>query len=301
MLFSQYNNLNKHQNELDFVDINLNRNNKLFIDPRLIGLQEEFLNYSIKISIFWKKIIGLIKNNNLRDLTKMFSGFKEPKETKLGYGSDSYGNSIANILKSKLIKSFIENKAIKTGILNDFSDINFFVKDISSDRISDITTKLIKDDLISFTQNQCFIHNIPMFMSFQDDIFDEKTLKWVKKEVLLPHYNGKPIILVPKRIVNSERNTNGNLGCFYRFAIKNFVINDNEVKSNIKGSGKNGKILLKDIKEDNPFHKSLLIEWNLKYPKLLVDFKSYVINENLRVMTDSELTDLIEFSNKKIA
>ena len=172
MLFSQYNNLNKHQNELDFVDINLNRNNKLFIDPRLIGLQEEFLNYSIKISIFWKKIIEIIKNNNLRDLTKMFSGFKEPKETKLGYGSDSYGNSIANILKSKLIKSFIENKAIKTGILNDFSDINFFVKDISSDRISDITTKLIKDDLISFTQNQCFIHNIPMFMSFQDDIFD---------------------------------------------------------------------------------------------------------------------------------
>ena len=99
-----------------------------------------------------QELIKLVRAKDTKGLARILSGMKEPNETKLGYSSNRIkGNSISKKLKPKLIDAIKNNKAVQTGILSHFADVELFIEDISSDRISDITTKIIKSNLIDFT------------------------------------------------------------------------------------------------------------------------------------------------------
>jgi len=171
--------LGKDQRELDFVDVNLKNDNLLFIDPRLIEISNAPLSKKMQMNIemFWAELIKLVRAKDTKGITRILSGMKEPNETKLGYSSNRIkGNSISKKLKPKLIDAIKNNKAVQSGILSHFADVELFIEDISSDRISDITTKIIKSNLIEFTQEQCKIHNIPMSNFHQKDIFNRENL-----------------------------------------------------------------------------------------------------------------------------
>jgi len=297
-----YNNISQHfglncdQTNLDFVDINLNNDNLLFIDPRLIESNDSEIGRDMQFSIerFWGELIKAVKFKNSKEIIRLLSGMKEPNETKLGYSSNRVkGNSISKKLKPKLIEAIKNNKAVKSGILSHFADVELFIEDISSDRISDITTKLIKRSLINFTQKQCDILGIPMESCGQDDIFNPQTLKWEKKTENLPTYLGKPIIFIPKNIVRLEFSANSNLNCFYRYAIKNFIIHDKDLIIDITPSGKDGELQLKDVKATFPCSKESLSNWMLKYGKLLVNYKSDMLNKKIKPLSDSEIMNIV--------
>lgn len=300
-----YYGLEKDQTDLDFVDINLKNDNLLFIDPRLIEISKDPLAKQMQINIekFWAELIKLVRAKDTKGLTRILSGMKEPNETKLGYSSNRIkGNSISKKLKPKLIDAIKNNKAVQTGILSHFADVELFIEDISSDRISDITTKIIKSNLIDFTQEQCKMHKIQMSNFYQNDIFNHSNLSWENKDVLLPYYLGNPIIFVPKEIVRLEFMANSNINCFYRYAIRNFLINDKDLIVDITPSGKDGELQLKDIKSKFPCSKESLSNWMLKYGKLLVDYKSDILNGKIRPLTDDEIMQIVyENFNKDVA
>ncbi|WP_213195951.1 hypothetical protein [Cloacibacterium caeni] len=288
--------LGKDQRELDFVDVNLKNDNLLFIDPRLIEISNAPLSKKMQknIEMFWAELIKLVRAKDTKGITRILSGMKEPNETKLGYSSNRIkGNSISKKLKPKLIDAIKNNKAVQSGILSHFADIELFIEDISSDRISDITTKIIKSNLIEFTQEQCKIHNIPMSNFHQKDIFNRENLSWENKDVLLPYYLGVPIIFVPKEIVRLEFMANSNINCFYRFAIRNFLIYDKDLIVDITPTGKDGELQLKDIKSKYPCSKESLSNWILKYGKLLVDYKSEILNGKIRPLSDFEIMQIV--------
>ena len=292
ILFSNNFNINKKQKDLDFIDINLESDSKLFVDPRLIEINPSFYKLSNSMSMYWCNLLETIKSKKFKESDYLLKGLKEPNTTKFGYGKGDRGKCIADILRSKLISSLDSNQNFINGLTKSISDLEFFVKDISSDRLSDITSKIIYEDLILFTQEQCVKYDITMFYSVQE-YFDFQELKWVKKKFLLPHFQGKPIVLVPKQIVNSESKANGNLGVFYRYAIRMFVLFDEEINKEIKGSGKDGKILSKDIKEKYPLTKELIMSWNIKYPTLLIDFQSNYYLSKVKCLSDSEIEDIV--------
>lgn len=292
LLFSENFGINKDQNDLNFVNINLESDNKLFVDPRLIDINPLFKNYSNSISLFWCSLLETRKSKSFKKSEYLLKGLKEPKETMLGYGNGRNGKSIAEILRNKLIYSINSNENFFNGLTKSLSDLEFFIKDISSDRLSDMTTKIVYEDLILFTQEQCVRYNITMFYSLQE-YFDFNNFKWINKRVLLPHYQGKPIVLIPKQIVNSESKSNRNLSIFYRYAIKMFVLFDEDINKEIEGTGKDGKILAKDIKERFPLTKDLIMKWNIKYPTLLVDFQSNYFSSYINCLSDSEIVEIV--------
>lgn len=298
----EYNNISKHfnlrinQEKLELLDINLNNDNLLFIDPRLIESSSEPICIEMQTSIerFWGELIKAVKSKDSKEIIRLLSGMKEPNETKLGYSSNKVkGNSISKKLKPKLIKAIKENKAVKSGILSHFADVELFIEDISSDRISDITTKIIKGSLIKFTQEQCNKLSIPMEEFVQNDIFNSTNLKWEKEKVKLPSYLGKPIIFVPKNIIRLEFSANSNLSCFYRYAIRNFIFHDNDLLIDITPSGKDGELQLKDVKAAYPCSKESLSNWMLKYGKMLVDYKSNILNNKIKPLTDAEIMNIV--------
>lgn len=296
MNISNYYNLGSQQPTLEFVDVKLNQDNQLFLDPRLIEKHNDSLSVQMqkRIEVFWAELIKAAKVNDSVRMDQVLGGLKEPNETRLGYSSNHpHGNSVADKLKPKIIAAIQRNKAVRTGILSHFCDVELFIEDVSSDRISDITTKIIKGVLIEFTQKQCRFHGIPMKMVGQDDIFDHKTVTWVSKQVELPIYLGKPIIFVPKNIVRLEGAAGQNFRCFYRFAIREFIYNDQTMLEDVSASGEDGKILLRDVKSVYPISKESISNWQMKYGNMLVDFKSDLLSERVHTLSDSAIMSVI--------
>ncbi|OQD42512.1 hypothetical protein BUL40_10345 [Croceivirga radicis] len=304
MHFSIFYKLGSRQPNLDFVDIKLNTDNTLFIDPRLIESQNTHFCVLMqkRIEVFWGELIKSVKAKDTKRVYYLLSGLKEPNETRLGYAfSTPKGNSVAAKLKPKIVDAIQRNKAVQSGILSHFSDVELFIEDIGSDRISDITTKIIKEVLIEFTQEQCKLHNIPTVEVLQDDIFDMKTHRWVRRKVNLPVYFGKPILLVPKNIVRLENSAGHNIGCFYRFAIRNFIVHDKDMLVDVSPSGKDGEILLRDVQSKYPLSKGSLNNWVLKYGPLLVDYKTDYLKGRIRPLTDDEIMAVIYDDDISIA
>lgn len=293
---SNYFNLGSQQPGLNFVDVRLDQDNLLFIDPRLIEINKDALSFQMqrRIEVFWAELIKAARNNDLAKMNNILGGLKEPNETRLGYSDDRiHGNSVADKLKPKIIAAIQQNKAVRSGILSHFSDVELFIEDVGSDRISDITTKIIKDPLIEFTQKECRKHGIPMSVVNQEDIFDHTTISWISRKVELPVHSGKPIIFVPKNLVRLEGAAGQNFRCFYRFAIREFIANDVEMLEDISPSGKDGRILLRDVKSAYPISKESISNWMLKYGKMLVDFKEDLLSDRVRSLSDSEIMNVI--------
>ncbi|MBL7558926.1 hypothetical protein JAO71_03835 [Olleya sp. YSTF-M6] len=296
MNISNYYNLGCQQSNLDFVDVRLNTDNLLFVDPRLIeNLQTPLAKKMNKhLEVFWGDLIKNVKSKSFDQADYLLSGLSEPNETRLGFAfSKHYGNSVGYKLRQKIAQTIYNNIAVKTGVLSHFSDIELFFEDISSDRISDMTTKIIKSVLIEYTQEQCKLHKIPMKKVYQKDVFDLTTSKWVNKSVELPEYFGKPIIFIPKNIVRLQNSAGKNINCFYRYAIRQFISNDTQMLKDVSASGKEGKILIRDIKSKYPLSKESLSNWSIKFGKLLVDYKTNHLKGRLRVLADDEIAEIV--------
>lgn len=294
---SNYFNIGDQQPELEFVDIRLDRDNPLFLDPRLIEMNNDDLSRKMleRINVFWAELFKAIKAKNKPKIYQILGGLKEPNETRLGYAFSNRGNSVADKLKPELVEALRRNIAIMTGVLSHFCDVEFVVENISSDRISDITTKIVKEVLIEFTQEQCrkVDNPIPMKQVWQDDIFNHTTVTWERKKVELPIYFGKPIIFVPKNCVRLEGMAGQNFKCFYRFAVRHFIANDPNMLEDVSPSGKDGEIRLRDIQSKYPISKESIANWVVKYGKLLVDFKTDKLSERVRHLSDSEIMDIV--------
>lgn len=286
----------QHQSKLDFLDIDLDNDNLLFIDPRLIEISSDKYSKEMQknIEAFWGELIKFVKSKDIKNVYKILSGMKEPQETKLGYAtSKNSGNSISNKIKPKLVNAIQNNKAVQSGILSHFGDVELFIEDISSDRISDITTKIIKRVLIDYTIDQCNKHGIPLVKFNQDDIFNPLTKKWEKGTFELPSHEGKAIIFVPKHIVRLENSANKNMSSFYRFAIRHFIVHDKDMIEDISPSGKDGQLLLRDVKSKYPLSKDSMSNWMLKYGKMLIDYKTDILNARIKSLTDDEISEIV--------
>jgi hypothetical protein len=291
-------NLGLTQSKLDFVDVKLHKDNKLFVDPRLIELSQKPIVAKMQhnLKIFLAELLDNIKADNKRNIKYLMSGLGEPKETRLGHSDKNFdGNSVGDKLKPKFQSALANSTLLKYGVLNNLGDFDLFIDDVGCDRISDITTKIIKSVLIEYTQEQCKNSSIPIPMIDvqQKCLFDVDTLKWTEKKVKLPVYLGKPIIFVPKDIVRRKNDANSNLGSFYRYAIRNFIATDKELIENVKATGKNEMVLLRDIKLVYPSSKGSSQKWLIRFPKLLVDYKSNFLNPKLRPLTDDEIEAIV--------
>lgn len=292
---SQYN-LGLNQSKLDFVDVRLHTDNMLFIDPRLIELSQKAIVVKMQhyLKIFLSELLDSIKAKDKKQIKYFLSGLSEPRETRLGYSfGGSNGKSVGEKIKPKFELALTNSILLKYGILNNLGDFDLFIEDMGCDRISDVTTKIIKSVLVEYTQEQCKIHKIPTVEVVQKHLFDVNTLKWTEKKVNLPLDLGLPIIFVPKEIVRRENDANSNLGSFYRYAIRNFIANDKDMIKDIKATGKDDVILLRDIKNKYPSSKNESTKWLIRFPKLLVDYKTEFLNPKLRPLSDYEIGAIV--------
>jgi hypothetical protein len=268
MLFSEYYKINVNE-EQTWFDPNLKWDTPLFVDPILVFKNdlEEFSDINEKIKSFFDivfKEVALVKGKPVKEWKKalMLLSFKETFETCLGYTNfGQSGSGIGPDFALKIFHSIVD--FIDWGLeeFNEYlSPFELFGEGIGPDRISDMLSNIIKQDLIKYTQEICKRHKIPLKKLPIRNISFDKTLGWSHGKVFLPvnPINNKPIILVPKDFLRSESNEMRNF-VDYLLHIENddlrrqisSLITENISKENLR----------KVVSENKDFFKDLLKEY----------------------------------------
>jgi hypothetical protein len=202
--FSNYFKINRRQSELDFVDILIDTDIRLYVDPFALSVEEDEWSRECNDLVvdFFQHLVDSIRGGNLSHASDLLSNLHEPNQTRLGLSKrKARGRGVGPGQSRDVYQAFANSKAVETGVLKDLSDCELFIDGIGHDKISDMTTNVIRRKLIEFTKEQCQKWNVPMVLSPTGPCWDQDHKSWRCYYDYLPVYRGEPLILVPKRSV----------------------------------------------------------------------------------------------------
>jgi hypothetical protein len=90
---------------------------------------------------------------------------------------------------------------VREGIITALEETELMIDGISDDKISDLTTNIIRGHLVEYTRDQCQLYGIETEQVAIPPIFDTDSMEWEERFVNLPVWNNRPVVLVPKSIV----------------------------------------------------------------------------------------------------
>ena len=163
MKFSTFYRLNKSQAQLDFVDIDVSRDTTLFIDPYAIEIRDDALSEEFKhhIASYFQTLVTALKSGDPNIARELTAHLSEPHDTFLGLSKGTpSGRGIGPHQAKKIVAALQRSRAFQTGQLNDLAETELFIEGISSDKLSDLTTNLIRLPLVKYTQRQCEMNGI---------------------------------------------------------------------------------------------------------------------------------------------
>ena len=183
------------------IDVTLNCDTKLFIDPLLLGdsSDQEFARcaqsaYETRFETIASLLaasnrMGDLAERSARDLFR----FHEVAYTHLGYSSGTSGSGFGAALTDDLVVN--AKQAIAIGVTDPdlFVVLSLFEPGVGPDRISDMTTNIIVECLAMFTLRGCMrlgIETRPFKIGGQSYHLPSNPLKPTE-----------PVLLVPKDIV----------------------------------------------------------------------------------------------------
>ncbi len=176
--------------KLDFVNINLAKDNKIFIDPVKIknGTSEIHKTCYKKIDSFIQILLELSRKREYKKLLEIIDNFHERNETRLGYSLEStYGKSFGENGGRDLVKLLAKNEMVSNGEVEDIFDCLIMVPNIGEDKVSDLITTIIFLDLIKYTQEQCNLWKIEMKnVSISKLCWNADNETWIKVKKQLP-------------------------------------------------------------------------------------------------------------------
>lgn len=284
MLLSQALGLNLDQPMLDFVDIDLHLDFPLFIDPiSFLDAKDQFAqDCQDDIRDFFEAVLKAVISGDTAKGEQLLAALQEPNETHLGVSDgEPRGRGIGSKQAAKILESLAASPAAKSGLLTDLTDCALFIDNIGADKVSDITTNIIRRRLIEYTQQQFQLHNIaiPNLVPtgrlwvrggerWETDQFDH-----------IPVIDGKRVLLVPKRYVRWRGGMQQLATHYYTHFVTNFV-RDEQLRTNghlvrvIKTKkGSKREVLKKDIKRDMPPTKNNLATFSVENPAVYKKFK----------------------------
>lgn len=276
--FSSVFQLSNSQAELDFVDIELDGDVPLYLDPYAIQIREdewsEVCGDHIR-SFFDEVLQGLRAGDNDR-VVHLLSHLGEPNETHLGQSKGPPRGRGFGIEKAEKLADALRNsRAFETGLLADVAEAELFIHGVGPDLISDLTTNVLRLPLATYTLNQCNLYDIETVeVRTLEPCWNPVARRWESRTLHLPVHQGEPILLVPKFSVRQRLCLDGQE--FYNFHMIEYL----RAEYLAAGGGivhffKDGRphVFKKDVKERHPFSKDDLADFVRDNPNVLELYK----------------------------
>lgn len=300
MKISNHFNLNKTQAELDFVDIDTSRDLPLFLDPFFLSLRQD--SWSIEstrvIRSFFQRVLELLNQNENDDARSLFTHLGEVNETCLGMSrGNPRGRGVGDGDSDDIFDSIVGSLAAQTGLIQDLQDNILFVNGFGKDKLSDMTTNIIRKPLIEYTQKQCELHNIPLTENVPSGYFwNRRSMQWEQEYTSMLIIQNQKILLVPKGVVSFC--TDYTPTRYYNHFVLNFMQNEHlRLNSALVQTRKNGNryVTKKELKERHPFSKDFIADFTNRNPQILQQFKNQTNTDSL---SNLEISD-IDINNLK--
>ena len=203
---SEHFSLGLNQPQLDFVDVAIDTDTRVFIDPRaLLLLDTEWGHECVALlQHYFGCVLTAIKAGDTKRATGLLAKLHEPNETRLGMSKGKpAGRALGPVLSGRLLAALSGSSAVKSGLLTDLEDTILMIEGIGGDLISDIATNVIRGQLVSYTQDTCRDLGIPMEAHVYPGgpFWDPAAEEWRQGLVELPRAGKRLLLLVPKGIV----------------------------------------------------------------------------------------------------
>lgn len=292
--FSDYYSLGVTQPQLDFVDVSNEYDTPVYVDPYAIEIRDDIWSAqaSEHIRSFFKQVLDALRDHNTARAVGLMSNLREPKETFLGVSQGApQGRGVGRGQAQQLIGAIRQSRAFATGLLSDLSEMALYVEGIDKDKISDLTTNIIRGLLAEYTAQQCELYDIETRRYIGPPMWDINRDNWISKELMLPYIDEDPVLLVPKYIVRRRLSLDSQE--FYNKQITDFLIEEN-IRANsslvqtIKGQP---KVYKGDVRKAKPKSKTYIADTVLAHPELLQLYKEIAkAHGAMAVFDDNEPT-----------
>ncbi|MGY2127474.1 hypothetical protein [Blastococcus sp. SYSU DS0617] len=296
---TQHYNLGATQGGVDFVDVTVDGDVPVYIDPTALRHQSgDWAERCVEdLQSFFAVLLAAIASDDRPALAALIYPLSEPNETHLGSSEgSSKGRSLGSAARAELlIDSLRESKAVQSGFLSDLEDSALMIPGIDKDIISDITTCVIRRQLIAYTQQQCDFLGIPMEKQDSGPAWDSTLKQWVSGQVLLPRAGGDKLMLVPKAIVRAKLTVDK--GHYYRGYLRPYY--EDELLANprqgLVRTLKSGRkeVVLGKLDEELGTTKSDITRQTQEHPDALSRYKNNLASENSGPLSNEELADRI--------
>lgn len=269
--------LKRSQATLDFVDVDVERDTKVFISPRALTLmQTDWGDGCVSlIQSFFETVLQLIKDGKNDEAEALLQELREPNETHLGMSQGrSQGRALGDESAHDVWSALSQSAAAKSGLIQDLEDTVLLIHGISVDIVSDITTNIIRGPLIEYTQEQARQLGIPLTQGVPSGpMWDPGRGEWITQFVELPMTKTGKLLLVPKAIV--RRTSLYDIQYYYRhFMLEHMQREELKAGSALVTMLKKGpKVHKKDLIEKYGGDKKAVIEQTLKRPDVLDEYR----------------------------
>lgn len=269
--------LKRSQATLDFVDVDVERDTRVFVSPRALALmQTDWGDGCVSlIQNFFETVLQLIKDGKNDKAEALLQELREPNETHLGMSrGKSRGRALGNDSAHDVWAALSQSAAAKSGLIQDLEDTVLLIPGISVDIVSDITTNIIRGPLIEYTQEQAKQLGIPLMQGVPSGpMWHPGRDEWITQFVELPMTVTGKLLLVPKAIV--RRTSLYDMQYFYR----HYMLEEMQREELKAGSAlvtmlkKGPKVHKSDLIKKYGSDKKAVIEQTLKRPDVLDEYR----------------------------
>lgn len=281
--------------DIDFVDVNLKTDIKLFIDPSLIeNTKDSFSKQcTLVIDSFFNCIFDCCESNDNEKLFKLLDFGHEPNETKLGLSrNQSSGKGATPEILYEIFKEISKKNLIADGIVQTPMDLCVFVENFAEDRMSDLITNVLRKKLYDFTKLQCVKHNISLESTKETlgNYWNANTLSWETLEDYPLKADNFMLILVPKIFVRAKY--------FYSVGqyIQHKILSQRQIYHKVNETGlakvtydKYGNILFGKPSKKSVYNaevrgtsrKIFVEDYSRDNPDILVDFRKFMAEKSV--------------------
>ncbi len=278
MRVSQLYDLNRSQPTLDFVDVNVEGDTRLFISPTALeSLSSEWGDECVHlVQNFFRHVLDLIRTGRNPEAEALLRVLREPNETHLGLSKGiSRGRALGNTSAHSVWDALSRSRASITGLLEDLEDAVLMIDGISIDIVSDMTTNIIREPLIRYTQQMCRWHQIPMEEAVNSGpLWNPVNHTWISRLEPLPTAEGGRLLLIPKAIVRQHLDYDPDE--YYRnYILEHLREAELNTNSGLVQLLKNGKrrVTKKSLEEKYGTGKGAIVTQTIAHPDVLVRYK----------------------------
>ena len=275
--FSDHFGINKPQSQLDFVDIPLDTDIRLFVDPYALHVSPvDWLRTCGDLVVnYFDVLIQMLKGNCEAEALGLLANLHEPNETRLEMSAGKpSGRGWGRVQARQLYDQLRRSKAMRSGRLKDLGDFELFMPGIGSDKISDLAVNVIRGELAAYTKDQCDLYDVATENVPAGTFWNPDDKRWESHYAELPTYLDQGVILVPKYAV--RRRLAVDYVEFYDKYVLSFLVAEHEHPGDaLAHTLKNGdpKVYKKDLRAVYTRSKDNVFEFSQKHPIILQNYK----------------------------